>query len=329
MARQKVWMTRPFHPEARALLEEHFEVEVWPKETSPPISLIKEKVAECDAIFTESYDRFHEDVLSHAGNLKIIADRSVGTDNLDIPGSTRRGILLSNTPGVLQDSCADFTFALILSVARRISSSERDIREGRWTVLTQMPWIGTDVHGKTLGIVGLGGIGSRVAKRARGFDMRILYHSRTRKPDAEEELGVEWVPTLDGVLTKADYVSLHMPLTPETEGMIGSAELKRMKPEAFLINTTRGKTVDPDALVEALNSGTIAGAATDVMDPEPIPEGHPILSAPNLVITPHIASASSETFKKMARLAAENIIAALTGKPMPSCLNPEALESRS
>lgn len=328
MPKAKVFMTRSYHPEATALLREHFDVEVWPENATPPKSVREQKVAECDAIFTESYDAFDAEILQSAGAIKVISNRAVGTDNLAIPEATKRGILLGNTPGVLQDSCADFAFALLLDVARRVSYTERVVREGRWVRLEQTPYLGTDVHGKTLGIVGLGGIGTRVARRARGFDMTIIYFSRTRKPDVEEELGVRWMPDLDSVLREADYVSLHMPLTPETERLIGKAQLQQMKPEAFLINTTRGRTVDQKALYDALADGTIAGAGLDVADPEPIPQGEPLLSLPNVVITPHIASASTATFKRMARMAAENIIAALTGQPMPSCVNPEALANR-
>ena len=329
MARPKVFMTRPYHPEAAALLERHFDVEAWEQgDVSPPKPMLMERAADCDAFFTESYDRLDGDVFGAAKALKVVGQRSVGTDNLDIRAATNRGILLGNTPGVLHESCADLTFALMLDVARRIAYSDREVRAGRWTVLTQTPYIGTDVHGQTLGIVGLGLIGQAVARRARGFDMRVVYHSRTRKPDAEAQHGLEWLGDLPSLLRESDFVSLHMPLTSETEGLIGDAELGQMKREAFLINTTRGRTVDLKALYRALVDGTIAGAGLDVTDPEPIPSDHPLLSLPNLVITPHIASASSATFKTMARMAAENIIAALMGQPMASCINPEALDNR-
>lgn len=329
MQKAKVFMTRAYHPEATARLKEYFDVELWPENSTPPKSIREQKVAECDAIFTESYDAFDAEILQSARTIKIISNRAVGTDNLAISEATRRGILIGNTPGVLQDSCADFTFALLLDVARRVSYSERVVREGRWTRLEQTPYLGTDVHGQTLGIVGLGGIGTRVARRARGFDMKIIYFSRTRKPDIEEELGVKWVPDLESVLREADFVSLHMPLTRETERLIGRNQLRQMKPEAFLINTTRGRTVDQKALYEALSVGTIAGAGLDVADPEPVPGTEPLCALPNVVITPHIASGSSATFKKMGMMAAENIIGALMGQVMPSCLNPEALENRT
>ena len=220
------------------------------------------------------------------------------------------------------------TFALILAIARRVPFGDREIRAGKWVYFDQTPYLGTNVFGKTLGIVGLGGIGTQVARRASGFDMRVIYHSRTRKQELEKQLGVEWVPNVQAVLKESDFVSLHMPLTPDTQGMIGKAELEQMKPDAFLINTTRGKTVDPKALYDALVAAEIAGAALDVTDPEPIPADDPLLTLPNVIITPHVASSSKETFRAMARMAVDNIVAALSGQPMPSCLNPEALENR-
>ena len=190
-----------------------------------------------------------------------------------------------------------------------------------------MPYLGVDVHGATLGIVGLGRIGLAVARRARGFDMRVLYHSRSRKPQHEERYGVEWRPDLLSLLRESDFVSIHVPLTEETRGLISVRELSEMKAGAILINTARGPIVDPKALYSALSAGSIAGAALDVTDPEPIPPDDPLLSLPNVVFTPHISSATSATFRKMGLLAARNIIAALTGEPMPSCVNPEALSA--
>ena len=328
MAKQKVFMTRPYHPEARAFLEEHFEVETWDRHLGPTKAEVLARVPGVHALFTEGVDVVDEDVLDAAPDLQVVGNRAVGTDNLDIPAATKRGILLTNTPGILQDACADMTFALILAVGRRVAFGDREIRAGKWQYFDQTPYLGTNVYGKTLGIIGLGGIGQRVARRAAGFNMRVIYSSRTRKPDLEAELGVGWAPDLGTVLRESDFVSLHMPLTPETQGLIGESELMLMRPGAFLINTSRGKTVDPRALYEALAGGAIAGAALDVTDPEPIPIDDPLLTLPNVVITPHVASSSAETFKAMARMAAENIIAGLKGQPMPSCINPEALDNR-
>jgi len=326
---KKVFVSRPYHPEAIDLLSEDYEVEVWPNKTSPPKEFLVEKVSQCHGMLMESYDIMDADVLGVSGPLSVVSNRAVGTDNLDIPVATARGILLGNTPGVLQESCADLAFALLLNAARRVSYSDREVRAGRWTMLDQTPYLGTDVYAKTLGIVGLGGIGEAVARRALGFDMDIVYFSRTRKPELEQRYGLRWAENLSSLLGQSDYVSLHMPLTDQTRGMIGHAELHQMKPDAFLINTSRGATVDPRALYNALLDGEIAGAALDVTDPEPIPSDDPILSLSNVVITAHIASGSTATFKTMALMAARNIIAALTGQPMPSCVNPEAGENRA
>ena len=326
MPDKRIFITRShIIPEAIAYLDGIFDIEVWQQNSPPPRELLLEKAQECDALLTEVTDIIDAELLDHAANLKVVANRAVGLDNIDIPAATRNGILIGNTPGVLHESCADFTFGLILALARNIAYGERRIRAGEWTVFDQIPYLGADVYGATLGIVGMGLIGTAVARRARAFDMRIIYSSRTRKPEIEAELGAEWRDDMDTVLSEADYVSLHMPLTPDTEYMIGKRELELMQPTAFLINTTRGRTVDPRALYDALVDGAIAGAAIDVTDPEPIPFDDPLLSLDNLLITPHIASASRQTVRRMGQMSADNIIAALSGEPMPSCVNPEAL----
>ena len=325
-ADNKVFITRShIIPEAIAYLDGIYDIEVWQDNSPPPRSLMLEKAQECDALLTEVTDIIDAELLDAATTLKVVANRAVGLDNIDIPAATRNGILIGNTPGVLHESCADFTFGLMLSLARNISYGERKIRAGEWTVFDQIPYLGADVHGATLGIIGMGLIGTAVARRAKAFDMRIVYNSRTRKPDLEAELGAEWRDDMDAVLSEADYISLHMPLTPDTEYMIGKRELDLMQPTAFLINTTRGRTVDPRALYDALAGGAIAGAAIDVTDPEPIPFDDPLLTLDNLVISPHIASASRQTVRRMGQMSADNIIAALQGNPMPSCVNPDAL----
>jgi glyoxylate reductase len=321
-------MTRPYHPEARSLLAQSLQVDVWDRHIGPTKAEMLDRVAGVHALLTEGVDIVDEEIFDAGTDLLVVGNRAVGTDNLDIPAATKRGILLTNTPGILQDACADMTFGLILGTARRVPFGDREVRAGKWAYFDQTPYIGTNVYGKTLGIVGLGGIGERVAHRASGFDMRVIYHSRTRKRDIEDRMGLHWAPDLSTLLREADFVSLHMSLTPQTQGLIGKAELDAMKPDAFLINTSRGRTVDSKALYDALTSGKIAGAALDVTDPEPISPDDPLLGLQNVVITPHVGSASKETFKAMALLAAENIIAALNGQPMPSCLNPEALDYR-
>ena len=328
MPRKRVFITRPYHPEAQEYLAQRYDIDVWEEHLGPTKAEFLKRVPGIHALFTEGLDAIDSDIYDAAPDLEVIGNRAVGTDNLDIPGATARGIYVTNTPGILQDACADMAFALILSAARRVVFGDRSIREGKWRFFDQTPYLGTNVYGKTLGIVGLGGIGQRVARKASGFDMRVLYHSRTRKPDLEESMGVEWAGDLDRLLSESDFVSLHMPLTADTTGLIGKAELERMKPEAFLVNTSRGKTVDPKALYEALKAGVIAGAALDVTEPEPIPMDDPLLTLPNVVFTPHVASSSSETFKAMARMAVDNIVGAFEGQPMPSCLNPEAQANR-
>lgn len=324
-ANNKVFVTRThIIPEAIEYLRTRFDVQVWEENTPPPRALLAEKADECAAFLTEVTDIMDADLLSGASALKVVANRAVGLDNIDIPAATRSGILVCSTPGTLHESCADFTMGLILSLARNIAYGDRKIRAGEWRVFDQIPYLGTDVHGARLSIVGMGLIGTAVARRARAFDMDVAYHSRNRKPDVEQALGVRWTGGLDAALAHADFVSLHMPLTADTEHMIGARELALMQPSAFLINTTRGRTVDPRALYDALTSGAIAGAALDVTDPEPIPFDDPLLSLDNVLFTPHIASASRQTVRRMGQMAADNIIAALAGDPIPGCVNPEA-----
>lgn len=326
MAKTKVFVTRRRIPAAIELLEQHFDVEVWEDRSPPPRSVVFDRITTCEGILTEIDDIMNAEVMDAATSLKVVANRAVGMDNIDIAAATRNGVVVSNTPGVLQESCADFTFGLILGIARNIVYGDRQIRAGEWKIFDQIPYLGADVHGATLGIVGLGTIGEAVARRAAGFNMRILYHNRKRRPEQEQQLGVEWCADLATLLRESDYVSVHVPLTPETTHIIGANELAKMKKGAFLINTSRGRTVDSKALYAALSSGNIAGAALDVTDPEPVPFDDPLLSLPNVVFTPHIASASTATLRKMGVLAAQNIVAALTGQPMPSPVNPGVLE---
>ncbi len=322
-------MTRRRVPEAVALLESRFDVEVWPERTPPPRDELLKRLAYCEAVVTEIDDVVDEAVLRSAPNLCVVANRAVGLDNVDVGAATRLGVLVSNTPGVLQESCADFAFAMILALARNVPYADRQVRAGAWKMFDQSPYLGADVHGATLGIVGLGGIGEAVMRRAAGFDMRVLYHSRSRKPQAERDYGGEWAPELDSLLSDSDFVSLHVPLTLETSGLIGRRELALMRPASYLVNTARGPVVDTGALYDALAEGRLAGAALDVTDPEPLPPDHPLLGMPNVIVTPHISSGSAATVRRMGMMAAENVIAALTGGPMVSCVNPEAAANRT
>ena len=327
MAGERVFVTRRRASAAIDLLKAHFDVEVWEEISPPPRALVVERAAECQALMTEIDDVIDAEVLGAGKTLKIVANRAVGLDNVDVREATRRGIAVSNTPGVLHESCADFTFGLILAAARNIAYGDRQVRAGAWKVFDQSPYLGVDVFGATLGIIGLGQIGQALARRARGFDMRVLYRSRTRNAEAEERLGVSWTPDLPGLLRESDFVSVHVPLMPETRRLIGQTELGLMKRGAILINASRGGTVDTDALYEALASGALGGAALDVTDPEPISSDHPLLSLPNVVITPHISSGSVATVRNMAMIAATNIVEALTGQPISCCVNPEALRA--
>ncbi|MCI0841965.1 MAG: D-glycerate dehydrogenase [Chloroflexi bacterium] len=329
MAREKIFVTREhIIPEAIKYLAEHHDVDVWDERSMPPRDVLLKKASECAGMLTEITDIVDKELLEQTSTLRVVANRAVGMDNIDIAEATSHGVQVANTPGVLHESCADFTFGLMLSLARNIAYGDRQIRAGAWKVFDQIPYVGTDVYDATLGIIGMGLIGTAVARRATAFNMKIIYYSRTRKPELEETLGIEWRPDMDAIFKEADYVSLHMPLTVETEYMVSSRELGLMKPTSFLINTTRGRTVDPKALYEAVANKSIAGAALDVTDPEPIGLDDPLLTLPNVLISPHIASASSATVRKMGQMAAANIMAALEGNPMPSCVNPEAVERR-
>ena len=329
MAREKIFVTREhIIPEAIKYLAEHHDVDVWDERSMPPRNVLLKKASECAGMLTEITDIVDKELLEQTSTLRVVANRAVGMDNIDIAEATSHGVQVANTPGVLHESCADFTFGLMLSLARNIAYGDRQIRAGAWKVFDQIPYVGTDVYDATLGIIGMGLIGTAVARRATAFNMKIIYYSRTRKPELEETLGIEWRPDMDAIFKEADYVSLHMPLTVETEYMVSSRELGLMKPTSFLINTTRGRTVDPKALYEAVANKSIAGAALDVTDPEPIGLDDPLLTLPNVLISPHIASASSATVRKMGQMAAANIMAALEGNPMPSCVNPEAVERR-
>jgi glyoxylate reductase len=251
-------------------------------------------------------DRIDAELLAHAPNLKVIANYAVGYDNVDVAAAAARGIAVGNTPDVLTDATADLTFALILAIARRIPEEAAAVRAGRW-----LPWepgenLGADVHGATLGLIGFGRIGQAVAKRARGFDMRVL-HTDSRSDQ----------PAIDELLESSDFVSLHAPLTPATHHLVDAGALAKMRPTAYLINTARGTLVDQRALAEALSRGTIAGAALDVTDPEPLPADDPLLKAPNLIVVPHIGSATRITRERMADIAVDNLLAGLDGRPLP------------
>jgi glyoxylate reductase len=312
--------------EALDMLTAEADLEVWPDDERPPQEVLLSRALECYAILTTIEDRVDQEVLQAGqGTLKVVANMAVGYDNVDVQAATSLGVAVSNTPDVLIKTTADLAFALLMAAARRLVEGDRDVRLGRWQRWHPFAYVGKDVHGASLSILGLGKIGMEMAKRALGFEMSVSYYSRSRRPDMEERYGLTYCQDLPTALDGADFVSVHTPLTPETNHLIGAEELRLMKPTAILVNSARGAVVDNIALYEALRAGIIAGAGLDVMEPEPIPMDHPLLTLPNVVISPHIGSASLETRTEMAVLAARNIVARLKGDAMPTCLNPEAL----
>lgn len=323
--RPRVFVTRRLPGRAVELLSAAAEAEVWPGELPPPPEELRSQAARCHGLLTLLTDRIDADLLAAAPGLLAVSNMATGFDNVDVGAASAHLVLVTRTPGVLSETTADFAFALLLAAARRVVEGDRYTRSGRWRTWGPETLLGQDVHGATLGIVGLGRIGAEVARRAKGFGMRVLYTSRERKPAAEQDLGVEW-RQLDDLLQESDFVSLHTALTPETRGLINARTLALMKPTALLINTGRGPLVDQAALYAACRDGVIAGAALDVTDPEPIAPGDPLLTLENVIVTPHIASASVATRARMAEMAAQNLLAALRGEVPEQAVNPEVGE---
>ena len=320
----KIYVTRRLPEAALAPLRTCGEVQVWESDHAIPRETLLQEIIDTVALLGMVTERIDDDLLDHAPQLKIVANMAVGYDNVDVPALTRRGVVLTNTPGVLTETTADLTFALMLGIARRIGEGERRVRAGQWPVWSPFVFLGTDVHHATLGIIGLGRIGIEVAKRARGFDMRVLYHNRSQNKDAEEQLGCTRVD-MDTLLSESDFVVVLVPLGPQTRQLISTPQLEKMKPTAFLVNAARGPIVDAPALYEALRDNVIAGAALDVTDPEPLPADDPLLTLDNCLVVPHVGSASIATRTRMATLAAENIAAFLSGRRPPTPVNPQVL----
>jgi len=321
----KIFVTRLIPKAGLDLLYGFAELRIWQEEVPPPRDVLLEEAGEVDGLLSLLTDTIDAELMDAAPRLKVVSNYAIGYDNVDVEAATERGIMVCHTPGVLTDTTADFAFALLACVARRVVEASEYVREGRWKTWGPMLCLGYDLHGATLGLVGLGRIGSGVAKRATGFDMRILYHDVSRQPSREEELGLTYVD-LETLLRESDFVSLHTPLTPETHHMMGREQFTMMKSTAILINTSRGQVVDQKALYEALVSGGIAGAGLDVTDPEPILRDDPLLTLDNCVVVPHVASASVATRTMMATMAAENLIAALQGRMPRNPVNPEVLD---
>ncbi len=323
-----VYVTRTIPEVAVNLLRNYCEV-IYRNELVPPSKEeIIENIRNVDAIYCTLNEKMDREVIDSSPKLKVIGTMSVGVDHIDIDYATKRGVYVVHTPGVLTETTADLAFGLMLATARRIVEGDRMIREGRWKLAwapTMM--LGHDVYGKTLGIIGLGRIGAALARRAKGFNMKICYYDVVRRPDIEKELGIEYLE-LEELLKVSDFISIHVPLTAETRHLISEKELRLMKPTAILVNTSRGPVVDEKALLKALKEGWIAGAGLDVFEEEPLPHDHPFIDLPNVVLTPHIGSASHDTRNRMAEYAAEGIIKVLRGEEPDNLYNREVVKIR-
>ena len=319
----KILVTRrTFSVAADALRASGADVVIWEDSESPSQEDLIKAVADVHGLYAHITNQVNAEVMDAAPNLKVIAEFGVGYDNIDIKAANERGIAVCNTPGILSESTADEAFALLATMARRTNDLSAKVKRGEWGDFDPLGYLATDIHHKTIGIVGMGKIGSEMAKRATGFSMKVLYFNRNKR---DQEFGASYVDSLEELLERSDYVSLHNPLTPETMNMMSTVQFKLMKKSAILINTTRGAVVDQDALYEALKSGELAGAALDVTVPEPIPADHPLLTLDNCLIMPHVASATAETRMKMAMMSVENVLAGVTGDWPPYCVNQAAI----
>jgi lactate dehydrogenase-like 2-hydroxyacid dehydrogenase len=323
-----VFVSRRIPAEGLDLLTAATDVDVWPEELPPERAELLRRVKGVDGFLSLLTDRVDDELLDAAGpRLKVVANYAVGYDNIDVEACSRRGVFVGNTPGVLTDTTADCAFALLMSAARRFPEAYDYVRADRWKTWGPLLLLGPDVHHATLGIVGFGRIGREVAKRGRGFDMQILYHDvYPASPEDEARLGARRV-SMDELLASSDFVTLHVNLTPETHHMMNASAFAKMKSSAVLVNAARGPVVDPDALYDALKNGVIAAAGLDVTEPEPLPGDHRLLTLPNCLVVPHIASASFRTRGEMARIAAENVLAGVKGQAGPALVNGEVLSN--
>jgi glyoxylate reductase len=320
-----VYVTRLIPKAGLDLLDGCAQVGVWEGELPPPREVLVKELKTVDGALTLLTDRIDAELMDSAPRLRVVSNYAIGYDNIDVQAATERGIMVCHTPGVLTDTTADFAFTLMASVARRVVEAVQYVRDGKWKAWGPLLCLGHDLYGATLGLIGLGRIGGAVAKRASGFEMRLLYHDLHRQPILEKELGLVYAD-LDTVLRESDFISLHTPLTSETYHMIGVEQFEKMKHTAVLVNTSRGQVLDQAALYDALASGKIAGAGLDVTDPEPIDPSDPLLELDNCMIVPHIASASVAARTLMATMAAENLVAALQGRMPRNPVNPEVLD---
>lgn len=324
MPKPKVYATHPLFEEARKLLDTNCDVQYWCEAERPSREEVLRRVKDREGLICLLTEKVNDELLRAAPKLRIVSNVAVGFDNIDVDACTRRGVVATNTPGVLDETTADFAWTLLLAVSRRLSEGEALARSGNWKGWNLDQLCGADVWGKTLGIVGFGRIGRAVARRALGFQMKVIYTDALRATgDIERSVNAEF-RDMNGLLAEADFVSLHVPLLPETRALFDAPKLFRMKPTAFLINTSRGPVVDEAALVAALENKKIAGAALDVYENEPFI--HPGLKRSNVVLAPHLASASIETRSKMALMAATNVVALFKGQRPPNILNPDVLK---
>jgi lactate dehydrogenase-like 2-hydroxyacid dehydrogenase len=327
MSKPCVYVTRKLPGESLEPLIDTYDTEIWPKDTPIPRDKLLKKVPGISGLLCILNDNIDVELMDAAGkDLKVISNFAVGIDNIDVTAATERGIFVCNTPGVLTQTTADLAFALLMSAARRIVEGFEYVRAGKWLSWGPELLLGQDIHQKTLGIIGLGRIGSAVARRASGFNMKVLYYDHSGKKPKDAEVGALYCETLEEVLEKSDFISLHVPLTPETQYLIDGAAFRKMKNTAILINTSRGLVVDSDALYEALKDGEIAYAALDVTDPEPLPKDHKLLSLQNCLVVPHIGSASVATRTLMADMAVENLLAVLRDEVPRFLVNPEVVK---
>jgi lactate dehydrogenase-like 2-hydroxyacid dehydrogenase len=321
----RVFVARIIPAEGLDLVRGGCDVDVWDGDLPPPRGELLRRVAGCDGVLTLLTDRVDDEFLDAAGpGLRVVSNYAVGFDNIDVAACTRRGVAVGNTPGVLTDTTADLAWALLMAAARRLPEGDRYVRDGRWKTWGPLLLLGPDVHGATIGIVGFGRIGQAVARRAQGFGMEILYHDVQPVPDeVTMPLGATYLP-LEALLPRSDFVSLHVNLSEVTRHLMNATTLALMKPTAILVNTSRGPVVDQRALADALRDGTIAAAALDVTDPEPISMDDPLVGLDNCLIVPHIASASRATRGRMAAMAAANLLAGVRGEPLPTPVSPPA-----
>jgi len=319
MPAPKIFVTRIIPQPGLLLLKEHFQPEIWPHDLPPSREQLIERARGVEGLLCMLTEKIDGEVMDAIGpGLKVISNMAVGVDNIDIAAATARGIPVGNTPGVLTDATADQAFALMMAAARRITESERFLRAGKWVTWSPTLLLGVDLTGATLGIIGFGRIGQAVAKRAQGFDMRVLYYSPNRKP----ALGAQSVD-LDTLLRESDFVSIHVPLNEGTRHFVNAEFLAKMKPTAILVNTARGGVLDQSALYHALKENKIFAAALDVTDPEPLPMDSTLLELENCIIVPHLGSATRKTRDKMSLLAAQNLMAGVSGARLPNCINPQ------